>query len=88
MVVTPHCGDHSLSVEKAADEISATGGPRRLSPVDVNDVLYRLSHATVYINYDGYATYSMTFKPKAKVGLMTAGWTSCFHDGMPLAFFC
>jgi hypothetical protein len=34
----------------------------------------------VYINYDGYATYSMTFKPKAKVGLMTAGWTSCFHD--------
>ena len=39
MVVTPHCGDHSLSVEKAADEISATGGPRRLSPVDVNDVL-------------------------------------------------
>ena len=39
MVVTPHCGDHSLSVEKAADEISATGGPRRLSPIDVNDVL-------------------------------------------------
>jgi hypothetical protein len=36
----------------------------------------------VYINYDGYATYSMTFKPKAKVGLMTAGWTSCFHDGI------
>jgi len=36
--------------------------------VDVNDVLYRLSHATVYINYDGYATYSMTFKPKAKSG--------------------
>ena len=36
----------------------------------------------MYINYDGYATYSMTFKPKAKVGLMTAGWTSCFHDGM------
>ena len=48
---------------------------------------YRLSHATVYINYDGYATYSMTFKPKAKVRLMTAGWTSCFHDGTPLAFF-
>ena len=22
---------------------------------DGNDVLYRLSHATVYINYDGYA---------------------------------
>ena len=61
---------------------------RTCDPIDVNDVLYRLSHATVYINYDGYATYSMTFKPKAKVGLMTAGWTSCFHDGMPLAFFC
>ena len=61
---------------------------RTNDPIDVNDVLYRLSHATVYINYDGYAIYSMTFKPKAKVGLMTAGWTSCFHDGMPLAFFC
>ena len=61
---------------------------RTNDPIDVNDVLYRLSHATVYINYDGYATYSMTFKPKAKVGLMTAGWTSCFHDGMPLVFFC
>ena len=48
MVVTPHCGDHSLSVEKATDEISATGGRRRLSPVDVNDVLYRLSHATLF----------------------------------------
>ena len=39
-------------------------------------------------NHDGYATYSITFKPKAKVGLMTARWTSCFHDGMSLAFFC
>ena len=35
-----------------------------------------------------HLVYAMTFKPKAKVGLMTAGWTSCFHDGMPLAFFC
>ena len=43
----------------------------------MNDVLYRLSHATVYINYDGYATYSMTFKPKAKVRLMTAAKFSC-----------
>ena len=65
-----------------------------MQPAEINFVavstsmLYRLSHATVYINYDGYAIYSMTFKPKAKVGLMTAGWTSCFHDGMPLAFFC
>jgi len=41
--------------------------------LDVNDVLYRLSHATMYINNDDYATYSMTFKPKAKVKLMTAG---------------
>ena len=36
MVVTLHWRVHSLSVEKAADEISATGGPRRLSPVDVS----------------------------------------------------
>ena len=41
---------------------------RTCDPIDVNDVLYQLSHATMYINYDGYATYSMTFKPKAKVG--------------------
>ena len=60
----------------------------RRNGLQASDVLYQLSHATVYINYDGYAIYSMTFKPKAKVGLMTAGWTSCFHDGMPLAFFC
>ena len=39
MVVTPHRGDHSLSVEKEIDEISATGGHRFLSPIDVNDVL-------------------------------------------------
>ena len=32
MVAAPHWGDCSLSVEKAADEISATGGRRRLSP--------------------------------------------------------
>ena len=51
MVVTPHSGDHSLSDEKAADEISATGGPRRLSPIDVNDVLYRLSHATTRLMF-------------------------------------
>ena len=31
IVVTPHCGAHSLSVEKAACEISSTGGRRRLS---------------------------------------------------------
>ena len=29
-------GSSLVSVEKAADEISATGGPRRLSPVDVS----------------------------------------------------
>ena len=50
---------------------------RTNDPIDVNDVLYRLSHATVYINYDGYAIYSMTFKPKAKVGLMTAEKVFC-----------
>ena len=63
-------------------------GRLRVFGEKMNTSVYRLSHAIVYINYDGYATYSMTFKPKAKVGLMTAGWTSCFHDGMPLAFFC
>ena len=31
MVATPHSGDCSLSDEKAADEISATGGHRLLS---------------------------------------------------------
>ena len=36
MVVTLHWRAHSLSVEKAADEISATGSPRRLSPIDVS----------------------------------------------------
>ena len=45
MVVTPHCGDHSLSVEKGFDEISATGGHRILSPIDVNDVLSLCSMA-------------------------------------------
>ena len=49
---------------------------------------FETTPSTVYINYDGYATYSMTFKPKAKVWLVTAGWTSCFHEGMPLAFVC
>ena len=33
----------------------------------------RGSHATMYIHYDGYTTYSMTFRPKVKVRLMTAG---------------
>ena len=43
--------------------LSWVGGRNRTrtcDPIDVNDVLYRLSHATVYINYDGYAIYSMT----------------------------
>jgi hypothetical protein len=34
MVATPRRGARFLSVEKAADEISATGGRRRLSPHD------------------------------------------------------
>ena len=56
MVVTPHCGDHSLSVEKAADEIPSTGGHRRLSPIDVNDVLYRLSHANTRLMFPAPST--------------------------------
>ena len=32
-----------MVTDKAADEISATGGPRRLSPIDVNDVLFLYS---------------------------------------------
>lgn len=28
IVVTPHCGDHSFSVENEIDEIPATGGHR------------------------------------------------------------
>ena len=32
IVVTPHWGDHSLSVEKGFDEISRTAGHRILSP--------------------------------------------------------
>ena len=32
-------GRSLVSHEKAADEISATGGRRWLSPIDVNDVL-------------------------------------------------
>ena len=36
--------DRSLvSVDLTADEISATGSPRRFAPIDVNDVLCQLS---------------------------------------------
>ena len=41
IVVTAHWAAHSLKFEKEPDEISATGGHRVLSPIDVNDVLYR-----------------------------------------------
>jgi hypothetical protein len=37
--VTARWAAHSLKYEKESDEISATGGHRVLSPVDVNDVL-------------------------------------------------
>jgi hypothetical protein len=37
--VTAHWAAHSLKFEKEPDEISATGGHRVLSPIDVNDVL-------------------------------------------------
>jgi len=42
-------------------------------------VLYQLSHATI--------NKMKIWKP-GKTWLMAAGWTSCFHDGKPLAFFC
>ena len=35
MVVTPHCGAHSLSDDLTSDEIPATGGRQRFVPVDV-----------------------------------------------------
>jgi len=38
-----------------------------------------LSHATI--------NKMKIWKP-GKTWLMAAGWTSCFHDGKPLAFFC
>ena len=50
MVVTPHSGDHSLSDEKAADEISVTGGPRRLSPIDVNGSSRHFVHTVVWLS--------------------------------------
>ncbi len=31
MVVTPHCGAHSLSIDLTSDEISATGGRQRFA---------------------------------------------------------
>ena len=43
---------------------------RTNDPIDVNDVLYRLSHATVYINYDGYAIY------KYDVQAQGEGWVN------------
>ena len=54
---------HSLSDDLTSDEISVTYGRQRFAPM--------------YINYDGYATYSMTFKPKAKVRLMPAAKINC-----------
>ena len=56
--MTAHWAAPSLKFEKEPDEISATGGHRVLSPIDVNDVLYRLSHATM-LSY---------FRPTSPVG--------------------
>ena len=36
MVMTPHCGDHSLSVDLTSDEISATGGRQRFALSNAN----------------------------------------------------
>ena len=41
---------------------------RTCDPIDVNDVLYRLSHATLYIFYDAYATFSRTIRPRQSGG--------------------
>ena len=41
---------------------------RTNDPIDVNDVLYRLSHATLYIFYDAYATFSRTIRPRQSGG--------------------
>ena len=45
---------------------------RTNDPIDVNDVLYRLSHATMYILDDASATYCITSTFKATSRLMTA----------------
>ena len=42
---------------------------RTNDPIDVNDVLYRLSHATLYIFYDAYATFSRTIRPRQSGGI-------------------
>ena len=41
---------------------------RTNDPIDVNDVLYRLSHATLYIFYDASATFSRTTTPRQSGG--------------------
>ena len=41
---------------------------RTCDPIDVNDVLYRLSHATLYIFYDASATFSRTTTPRQSGG--------------------
>ena len=56
IVVTAHWAAHSLKFEKEPDEISATGGHRVLSPIDVNDVLYRLNHANTRLMFPAPST--------------------------------
>ena len=86
IVVHPGMGKKDERLDFSSLSSGGDSWTRTNDPIDVNDVLYRLSHATthrfevptkvsyqlshaiVYINYDGYATYSMTFKPKAKSG--------------------
>ena len=64
IVVTPHRGDHSLKFEKEIDEISATGGHRFLSPIDVNDVLSPCGR-----NYRRLRTPAQVRKPLFSKGL-------------------
>ena len=50
-------------------DISFTSIPASRSHLlDVNDVLYRLSHATLYIFYDASATFSRTTTPRQSGG--------------------
>ena len=77
----PYGGSRSRS-EWVTPEIS--GGKTKVFLVEswYNSTLalpYRLSHATIN---------KMKIWKSGKTWLMAAGWTSCFHDGTPLAFIC
>ena len=48
MVVTPHCGAHSLSIDLTSDEISATGGRQR----------FALERFTLLVSVDSFRSLS------------------------------